>query len=78
VRSWEDWWVSDRPLTLAYSRLYNPCFDENTTYADIFQKGWDSVGFLRTLRGDTLHFSNNIKKTCGEGVILNEEVVKLI
>lgn len=40
---WEDTWVDDKPLKIAYPRLYLLCFDHNIALVDALQKGWKGL-----------------------------------
>lgn len=64
TRFWGDIWVDDKPLKIAYSRLYFLCFDHNIAMAEAIQKGWEGFRFRRNLHGETLELWRNLKMRC--------------
>ena len=54
TRFWEDLWHDDKPLKVAYPRLFDLCFNKNMSVTKAFNLGLSNISFRRTLYGDYL------------------------
>ena len=54
TRFWVDLWRDDQPLKVAYPRLFDLCFNKNTSVTMAFSLGLSNISFRRTLYWDSL------------------------